>query len=108
MWLGGKNCGAIKKQSTEIELNEVIEENSRFMTTGLNTILKPKFGIKTAKHGSDILEGFLTAVEKNLPKEAFRRRRFKRLNKKTREIYEVLQRLKNPDLYVFQQTKPIS
>ena len=52
-----------KKKSTETEVNEVIEENYRFMTTGLNTALKPKFGIKTVKHGSDNLEGFLTAVE---------------------------------------------
>ena len=34
------------------------------MATGLNTGLKPKFGIKTTKHGSDNIEGFLTAVEK--------------------------------------------
>ena len=53
-----------QKQSTETEVNEVIEENSRFITTGLNTGLKPKFGIKTAKHGSDNLEDFLTAVKK--------------------------------------------
>ena len=53
-----------QKQSTETEVNEVIEENSRFMTTGLNTGLKPTFGVKTAKHGSDNLEGFLSSVEK--------------------------------------------
>ena len=54
-----------QKQSTKTELNEIIEEeNSRFMDTGLNTGLKPTFGIKTAKHGSDNLEGFLTAVGK--------------------------------------------
>ena len=63
MWLGGKNFGAIK-QSTETELNEVIKENYRFMATGLNTGLKPTFGVKTAKQGSDNLEGFLTTVEK--------------------------------------------
>ena len=34
------------------------------MTTGLNTGLKPTFGVKTAKHGSDNLEGFLKAVKK--------------------------------------------
>ena len=63
------------------------------MATGLNTGLKPKFVIKTVKHGSDNLEVLLTAVVKPLIKEAFRRRRFKRLNNKTREIYKVLQRL---------------
>ena len=57
-----------QKQSTETEVNEVIEENSRFMTTGLNTGLKPTFGVKTAKHRSDTLEGFLTAVEKSSPR----------------------------------------
>ena len=51
-----------QKQSTELnELNEETEE-SRFMATGLNTGLKPTFGIKTAKHGSENIEGFLTAV----------------------------------------------
>ena len=77
------------------------------MATGLNTGLKPIFGIKTAKHGSENIKGFLTAVVKTLLKEAFRCQRFKRLNKKTREIYEVLQKLENPDQYVFRQTKPI-
>ena len=78
------------------------------MTTGLNTGLKPTFGIKTAKHGSDNLEGFLTALEKILLKEAFKRRRFERPNRKTSEIYKVLQRLKNPDVSVFRQTKTIT
>ena len=41
------------------------------MATGLNTGLKTTFGIKKAKHGSDNLEGFLTALEKILLKEAF-------------------------------------
>ena len=71
------------------------------MDTGLNTGLKPIFGIKTANHGSENLEGFLTAVRKNLLKKAFKRRRFERPKNKTREIYEVLQRLKNTDLSVF-------
>ena len=54
-----------QKQSTETELNELNEEeNSIFMATGLNTCLNPTFGIKAVKHGSDNLEGFLTAVEK--------------------------------------------
>ena len=60
MW---KELWRDQKQSTEPELNEVIEEESIFMATGLNTGLKPKFGVKTAKHGSDNLEGFLTTVE---------------------------------------------
>ena len=34
------------------------------MATGLNTDLKPKFGVKTAKHGFDNLEGFPTAAKK--------------------------------------------
>ena len=54
-----------QKQSTKTELNEVIEENYIFMATGLNTGLKPTFGVKTMKHGSDNLKGFLTAVEKS-------------------------------------------
>ena len=40
------------------------------MATGLNTGLNPTFGIKTEKHGSDNLKGFLTAVGKPLLKEA--------------------------------------
>ena len=85
-----------QKQSTETELQEVNEEeeDSRFKATGLNTGLKPKFGIKTAKHGLDNLEGFLTAVEKTLLKEALKRRRFECQNTKTKEIYDILQRLK--------------
>ena len=53
-----------QKQSTEPEANEKIEEESRFVATGLNTGLKPTFGVKTAKNGFDNLEGFLTAVKK--------------------------------------------
>ena len=75
------------------------------MATGLNTVLKPDFGVKTAKHGSDNLEGFLTAVEKTLLKEAFKRRRFDCQNSKTVEIYDVLQELKNPDVFLFRQIK---
>ena len=41
------------------------------MATGLSTGLKPIFGLKTAKHGSGNIEGFLTAVGKTLLKEAF-------------------------------------
>ena len=82
-----------QKQSTEPEANE-IEEEYRFMATGLNTGLKPTFGVNTAKHGSDNLEGFLIAVGKTLFKEAFKRRRFDRQNRKTVEIYDVFQELK--------------
>ena len=64
------------------------------MATGLNNGLKPTFGIKTAKHRSDNIEVFLTAVGKILLKEAFKHQRFERLNKKIGEIYEVLQRMK--------------
>ena len=79
-----------------MELKEVNEEeeDSIFKATGLKTILKPTFGLKTAKHGSDNLEWFLTAVEKTLLKEAFKRRHFERKNNKTKEIYDILQRLK--------------
>ena len=80
-----------QKQSTEPEANEKIEEESRFMATGLNTGLNPTFGVKTVKHVSDNLEGFLTAVGKTLLKKAFKRRRFERQNRKTVEIYDVLQ-----------------
>ena len=52
-----------QKQSTKPEENE-IEEKYRFMATGLNTGLKPAFGVKTENHGSDNLEGFLTVVVK--------------------------------------------
>ena len=63
MWLGGKNFGATQKQSTKTEPQEVNEEeDSRFRATGFNTGLKPTFGLKNAKHESDNLEGFLTAV----------------------------------------------
>ena len=50
--------------------------------------------MNTAKHGSDNLEGFLIAVGKTLLKEAFKRRRFDRQNRKTVKIYDVLQELK--------------
>ena len=100
IWLGGKNFGATKtinrNGTTRCKWRR---RNSRFKATGLNTGLKPTFGIKNAKHGSDNLEGFLTAAEKTLPKEAFKRWRFERQNTKTKEIYVILQRL-NPDLSV--------
>ena len=67
------------------------------MATGLNTGLKPTFVVKTVKHVSDNLEGFLTAVGKTLLREAFKRQRFDRQNRKTVEIYDVLQELKNLD-----------
>ena len=50
---------------------------------------------------------FLTAVGKNLLKEDFKRRRFERPNKKTSEIDEVIQGLKNPDVSVFRKKKTI-
>ena len=93
------------KKSTEPEVNEVIEEEYKFMATGLNTGLKPTFWIKTAKHGSDNLEGFLTVVGKTLIKEDFKRRRFELQNRKTVEIYDVLQELKNPDASESRQKK---
>ena len=83
-----------QQQSTETEVDEVIEQNSIFMTTDLNTGLNTTFGINTVNHGSDNLEGFLTTVGKTLLKEAFKRQFFERPNRKTSEIYDVLQRLK--------------
>ena len=83
-----------QKQSTEPEENEEIGEKYRFMATCLNTSLKPTFGVKTEKHGSDDLKGFLTVVGKTLLKEAFKRRRLYRQNRKTVKIYDVLQELK--------------
>ena len=80
-----------QKQSTEPEANEKIEEEYRFVATGLNTGLKPTFGVKTSKHGFDNLKGFLTAMKKNLLREAFKRRQFDLQNRKTVEIYDVLQ-----------------
>ena len=50
--------------------------------------------LKTVNHDYFSLEGFLPAIGKTLIKEVFRRRCFERLNKKTREIYEVLLKLK--------------
>ena len=61
------------------------------MATGLNTGLKPTFGVNTAKQGTDKIEGFLTAVGKNLLKEAFKHRRFECQNRKTVEICDILQ-----------------
>ena len=58
--------------------------------TGLRMVLKPIFVFKNAKHGPNNIEGLLPVVGKNLPREAFRRRRFERPNKKTREIHEFL------------------
>ena len=75
------------------------------MATGLNTGLKTTFGVKTAKHGSDDLEGFLNVVEKTLLKEAFKRRCSDRQNRKAVKIYNVLQELKNPDVSVSLQIK---
>ena len=62
--------------STETELQDVNEEEEDFRVkaTGLETGLKPTFGIKTAKHGSDNLEGFLTAFERFLEECFFHRR----------------------------------
>ena len=77
------------------------------MATGLNTGLKPTFGIKNAKHGSENLEGFLTVTGKKILEETFKHRRFERPNNKAGEIYEVLQILKYPSMSVFQQIIPI-
>ena len=42
-----------QNKSTKTELNELNEDTkeSRFMATGLNTGLKPTFGIKNAENG---------------------------------------------------------
>ena len=75
------------------------------MTTGLNIGLKYTFGGKTANHGSDNLEGFLTSVGENLLKEAFKCQRLECPNRKTSEIDDVLQELKNPDASASQKTR---
>ena len=79
-----KEFWGVQNQSTKTDLDELNEENeeSRFMSTGLNPGLKPTFDLETAKHGSDNLEGFLTAVRKTLLKEAFRRQHFERQTRK--------------------------
>ena len=41
------------------------------MATVLSTGLKPTFGLKTAKHGSNNLEGFLTVVGKPSSRRIF-------------------------------------
>ena len=63
------------------------------MVDFLNTGLKPAFGLKTAKVGSDNIEGFLTEVKKS-HQRGFLTPTFERPNKKTREIYKVLHKLK--------------
>ena len=50
-----------QKQSTKTESNEEDEE-SIFVATSISTHLKPAFGLKTEKHGSKNLKGFITAV----------------------------------------------
>ena len=45
-----------KKESPEEE------EDTIFKATGLITGLNPTFGVKTERHGSNNLEGFLIAV----------------------------------------------
>ena len=57
---------ALPKKSTGNEIPE--EDKIIFKSTGLNTVLQPKFGLKTAKHDSCNIEGFLTAVERNFLK----------------------------------------
>ena len=72
------------KQITEIE-NELPEaEDTIFKAADLNTGLKTTVGLKTVNNVSNNIEGFMTAVEKTLLKEAFRRKRFKHWNNKTK------------------------
>ena len=66
----------------------------RASTLYMSTCLKPIFGLKPAIHVSDNFEGSLNIRRKTLLKEAFWLRRFERPNKKSREIHEVLQKLK--------------
>ena len=58
------------KTINQTELNEE-DEYSRFMATSLSTGLNPISVLKTVKHGSKNLKGFLKAVGKTLLKEAF-------------------------------------
>ena len=64
------------------------------MAPCLSTGLNPTCVLNKAKHGYYNIEGFLTTVGKISLKEDFRRRQFERPKNKTREIYEVIQKLK--------------
>ena len=62
------------------------------MATGLNTGLKPKFGVKTAKHGFDNLKGFPTAVKKISSRRLLNA---DNLNSRTKKQLKVTTSLKN-------------
>ena len=55
------------------------------------------FVLNTANNGYDTINIFLANVERDLLKEAFRRRRFGHPNKKNREIQCILRNLKKSD-----------
>ena len=69
MLSGGKHFVSTKNNKPKIETLEE-EDNTIFKATSLITCLKPSFLPKTEKHGSDNIEGFLTAVE-NHPQIGF-------------------------------------
>ena len=73
-----------KHKTTKNYLSKETEDRLIFM--GLNTGVKPAFGLDTARHGSQNLNGLLDAVEITLLKEALHCRRFDRPNSKTRDI----------------------
>ena len=62
---------------------------------GLNTSLKPIYGLKTDRHVSKNLDSFLSTVEITPLKEAFRRLKFGQPNRKTRYIQEIIHDMKN-------------
>ena len=91
------------KKSTINDIPEKYE--TRFKAASLNTALNPTFGIKTSKHFSDNIEGFLPALEGIPINEAFQSQHFGFPNKKTREIQGVLLKLKNMDPSMLLQKK---
>ena len=57
------------------------EDDTVFKASGLSTGSKPTFGLKTAMHVYDNIEGVLILVKRNLLKDTFQCWRFKRLKK---------------------------
>ena len=52
-------------------VNEIPKEDETiFKADSLNNGLKPTFSLKSSKHGSETIEGVLTALERTLLKEA--------------------------------------
>ena len=97
--------GLVPEQSRKAVQADILIAIRRFMATGLNTGLKPTFGVNKVKHGSDNLEDFLTALEKPssrrlLNADVLTARTGKKLKSTTS-----FKNLKNPDMFVSQQIK---